>query len=52
MWNFLTLASLCSWAYLFESYLVENPEDRFSGDEAHSILNKAILKLEVDWSTL
>ena len=26
------LASFCSWA---ESYLVANPEDRFSRDEAH-----------------
>ena len=25
-----TLASLCSWASFFESYLVANPEDRFS----------------------
>ena len=29
----LQLAS--SWAAQFESYLVANPEDRFSGDEAH-----------------
>ena len=28
------LASLCSWADWFESYLVKNPEDRFSRDEA------------------
>ena len=33
--NFKTLASFCSWADLFVSYLVENPEDRFSCDKAH-----------------
>ena len=33
--NFMTLASFFSWAYRFESYLVENPEDRFSPDGAH-----------------
>ena len=32
----MTLASFfLSWADRFESYLVENPEDRFSRDEAH-----------------
>ena len=31
----MTLASFFSWADRFESYLVENPEDRFSCDEAH-----------------
>ena len=35
MGNFMTLASLFSWADRFESYLVENPKDRFSCDEAH-----------------
>ena len=35
MQNFKTLASLCSWAGRFESYLVANPEKRFSHDEAH-----------------
>ena len=33
--NFKTLASLCLWAGRFESYLVANPEDRFSRDVAH-----------------
>ena len=33
--SFKTLASLSSWAGWFESYLVQNPEDRFSRDEAH-----------------
>ena len=32
--NFKTLASLCNWAGRFESYLVGNPADRFSHDEA------------------
>ena len=31
----MPLASFCSWADQFESYLVENPEDRFSRDEAY-----------------
>ena len=30
-----TIAGLCSWADRFESYLVENSEERFSRDEAH-----------------
>ena len=29
------LTCLCSWAGWFESYLVENPDDRFFRDEAH-----------------
>ena len=33
--NFITLASFFSLADRFESYLVENPEDRFSHDEDH-----------------
>ena len=32
--NFKTLVSLCSWAGRFESYLVANPEDRFTRDKA------------------
>ena len=36
-YNFKTLASLCSLAGRFESYLVKNPEDRFSRDGAHII---------------
>ena len=32
---FMTLACFCSEAERFQSYLVENPEDRFSRDEAH-----------------
>ena len=34
MQNLKPLASLHSWAGQFESYLVGNPEDRFSRDEA------------------
>ena len=33
----MILASFFSWAYWFESYLVENPEDRFSHDVAHMV---------------
>ena len=36
--NFKTLASLCSRAGRFESYLVGNPEGRFSRDVAHIVL--------------
>ena len=32
----MTLANFFSWADRFESYLVENPEDMFSRDEAHT----------------
>ena len=35
MWNLKRLPSAYSWAGQFESYLVANPEDRFSRDEAH-----------------
>ena len=35
--NFKPLASLCSWAGQFESYLVRNPKVRFSCDMAHLI---------------
>ena len=34
----MPLASFCSWADWFESYLVVNPEDRFSRDAAHIFL--------------
>ena len=33
--NFKTIASLCSWAGRFESYLAATPENRFSHDMAH-----------------
>ena len=33
----MPLASFCSWADRVESYLVENPEDRFSPDDAQII---------------
>ena len=35
--NFNFLASLCSWAYWFESHFVWNPEDRFSRDGAQIV---------------
>ena len=35
--NFKTLARLWRWAGRLESYLVQNPEDRFSRDKAHMI---------------
>ena len=34
-WNFKPLASFGGCAGRFESYLVENPKDRFSDDVAH-----------------
>ena len=39
MQNLKPLASLYSWAGQLESYLVANPEDRFSRDVAHMILS-------------
>ena len=44
--NFMTPASFFSRADQFESYLFENPEDRFSRDEAHIISNEEILMKE------
>ena len=35
--SFKILASFCSWAGWFESYLVEDPQDTFSRDVAHVI---------------
>ena len=40
--------SLCSWADRFESTLVENPEDRFSHDEAHLIIK---FQWDIMWLT-
>ena len=40
--NVKPLASLYSWAGQFESYLVANPEDRFSRDEVHLIFLKSL----------
>ena len=36
----MTLTGFCSWAGRFESYLVQNPEDRFSLDWAHIAVYK------------
>ena len=41
---FKPLGSFCSCAGQFESYLVENPEDRFSRDEAH-------IYIACDWTS-
>ena len=43
--NFKTPASLCLWAGWFDSYLVENPEDRFSRDMAHFIFYSCLVIL-------
>ena len=43
--NFKTLASLCSWAGRFESYIVANPENRFSRDVTHLFLFAFLLFL-------
>ena len=40
------LASLCGCAERFESYLVENPEDRFSRDEVQLFSLSCMLKLQ------
>ena len=42
-WNFKTLASIWSWAGQFESYLVGNPKNRFSRDEAQMVFCQHIL---------
>ena len=42
MQNFEPLASLCTSAGRFESYLVGNPEDRFSRDEAHMLSRETV----------
>ena len=44
----MPLASFFSRADWFESYLVENPEDRFSRDEAQS--NPGLYYLLLSWS--
>ena len=36
-WNFIFLASLCSWEDRFETRFVGHPKDRFSHDEAHIV---------------
>ena len=40
--NFMPLARVCGCAGQFVSYLVENPEDRFSRDEAQMVVNVAL----------
>ena len=50
--NFKTLASLCSWAGRFVSYLVTNPEDRFSHDEAHIYSDTSTFPLQMKVKTI
>ena len=47
--NFKSLASLCGRAGEFESYLVGNPEDRFSHDVAH--IRKGVLDAKFGTNT-
>ena len=42
-----TLASLCCWAGRWESYLVGNPEDRFSHDVAHIVWYLAYINTNI-----
>ena len=49
-----TLASRCSWVDRFESYLVENPEDRFSRDVAqirHRFDERTPGRQDTKWAT-
>ena len=41
--NFKILVTLINWADRFESYLVENPEDRFSCDGAQMVYSSHLL---------
>ena len=41
----MILARFFSWADRFELYLVENPKDRFSCDEAHLVVQKLLYYL-------
>ena len=51
--NFKTVASLCTWAGQFESYLVKSPEDRFSHDMAHlGSFKKLTIDLLKWWSSI
>ena len=49
--NFKPLASFCGCPGRFESYLVENPKDRFSCDEAH-ILSKTNPNAKTFWEKI
>ena len=51
--NFKPLASFCGCAGRFESYLVANPENRFSRDKAHiDVSCSQIAQVEENWLTL
>ena len=41
------LSGLCSWAGRFRSYLVRNPEDRFSHDDAQILWDTFDIGLDV-----
>ena len=45
----MTLASLCTWAVWFESYLVPTPKDRFSREEALIFLVFGFLSCLKSW---
>ena len=47
--NLKTVAGLCSWAGQFESYLVGNPEDRFSHDVAHIFTYSLVADYPTNW---
>ena len=50
MQNRKPLASIYSWARQFESYLVANPENRFSHDVAHLSIYHYCKDIERFWS--
>ena len=47
MQNLKPLASLYSWAGQFESYLVANPKDRFSRDEAQFVVIENVSLIQI-----
>ena len=44
--------SLCILADWFESYLVRNPEIRFSGDEAHINIDTGMIDVHMDMNKI
>ena len=49
--SFKILASFCSWAGWFKSYLVAKPEDMFPDDVTHIMMKKRKLGWYITWST-